>query len=62
VALAERLTKLPAHRRIDEAFALVFNRPPVERERAASQRFLAANPLREFTLALLAANDFLYLR
>ena len=62
VALAERLTKLPAHRRIDEAFALVFNRPPVARERAASQRFLAANPLREFTLALLAANDFLYLR
>ena len=62
VALAERLTKLPAHRRIDEAFALVFNRPPVVGERAASQRFLAANPLREFTLALFAANDFLYLR
>jgi hypothetical protein len=61
VALAERLTKLPANRRIDEAFALVFNRPPVARERAASQRFLAANPLREFTLALFAANDFLYL-
>ena len=61
VALADRLTKLPANRRIDEAFALVFNRPPVARERAASQRFLAANPLREFTLALFAANDFLYL-
>jgi hypothetical protein len=62
VALAERLAKLPANQRIDRAFELVFNRPPVAKERAASVRFLAANPLREFTLALFAANDFLYVQ
>jgi hypothetical protein len=62
VALAERLAKLPANQRIDRAFELVFNRPPVPKERAAAVRFLAANPLREFTLALFAANDFLYVQ
>ena len=30
-------------------------------EQGLRDRFLAANPLREFTLALFAANDFLYL-
>lgn len=60
VALAERLEKLPAAQRIEVAFALVFNRPPVAKERLAAQRFLAKNPLREFTLALFAANDFIY--
>lgn len=62
VALAERLEKEPPAKRIDLAFALVFNRPPVPKERAAAQRFLVKSPLREFTLALFAANDFLYVQ
>ncbi len=62
VALAERLSKLPANQRVEKAFELVFNRPPVPKERAASVRFLASNPMREFTLALFAANDFLYVQ
>jgi hypothetical protein len=62
VALAERLQKEPPAKRIGLAFELVFGRPPVQKELAASQRFLAKNPLREFTLALFAANDFLYVQ
>ena len=62
VALAERLGKLSRDKQIEAAFELVFNRAPVIREREASKRFLAANPLREFTLALFAANDFLYVQ
>jgi hypothetical protein len=62
VALAERLENLPTNQQIEKAFELVFNRPPEPKERAASQRFLAKNPLREFTLALFAANDFLYVK
>lgn len=65
VALAQRLQKEAGNnrnRQIDLAFALLFNRAPLPKERAASQRFLAANPLREFTLGLLAANDFLYVQ
>lgn len=62
VALAARLEKEAAGKRIDLAFALVFGRPPVAREREASKRFLATSPLREFTLALFAANDFLYVQ
>ena len=65
LALADRLRReagpSPAAQ-IELAFALVFGRPPVEKERRASLRFLAASPLREFTLALFAANDFLYVQ
>ena len=62
VALAERLEKLPAKERIEQAFERVFGRPPEAKERAAAERFLAESPLREFTLALFAANDFLYIQ
>ena len=62
VALAARLEKEDAGKRIDLAFTLVFGRPPVAREREASKRFLVTSPLREFTLALFAANDFLYVQ
>ncbi len=62
VLLAERLEKEAPSKRIDLAFELVFGRPPVAKEREASRRFLVASPLREFTLALFAANDFLYVQ
>ena len=62
VALAERLQKEPLSKRCDLAFELVFGRPPVAKEREAAQRFLASSPLREFALALFAANDFLYVQ
>ena len=62
VRLAERLEKEAPGKRIDLAFELVFGRPPVAKEREASRRFLVASPLREFTLALFAANDFLYIQ
>ncbi len=60
VELAARLEKEEPAKRIELAFELVFGRPPVAKEREASRRFLATSPLREFTLALFAANDFLY--
>lgn len=65
IALAERLRREAGSvpdRQIELAFALVFGRPPSPKERAASQRFLRENPLREFTLGLFAANDFLYVQ
>ena len=62
VLLAERLEKEAPGKRVDLAFELVFGRPPVAKEREASRRFLVASPLREFTLALFAANDFLYVQ
>ena len=62
ILLAERLEKEAPSKRIDLAFELVFGRPPVAKEREASRRFLVASPLREFTLALFAANDFLYVQ
>ncbi len=62
VALAERLEKVTPSQRIELAFELVFGRPPIAKEREASRRFLATSPLREFTLALFAANDFLYVQ
>ncbi|MBY0507894.1 MAG: DUF1549 and DUF1553 domain-containing protein [Bryobacteraceae bacterium] len=62
VALAERLEKLAPAQRILQAFEAVFGRPPVAKERAAAEKFLASSPLREFALALFAANDFLYVQ
>ncbi len=65
VALADRLEREAgpkASRQVDLAFQLVFGRPPNEKERAASLRFLKTNPKREFALALFAANDFLYVQ
>ena len=65
LALAERLRREAGashERQIELAFLLVFGRPPIAKERAASLRFLAANPLREFTLGLFASNDFLYVQ
>ena len=65
VALAERLRREAgpsSEKQMDLAFMLVLGRPPLEKERAASRRFLAANPLREFALGLFASNDFLYVQ
>jgi len=65
VALADRLAREAGpspSRQIDLAFHLVFGRKPNLKERQASLRFLKSNPAREFTLALFAANDFLYVQ
>ena len=65
VALADRLKREAGPstgRQIDLAFDLVFGRKPNTKEREASLRFLKKNPTREFTLALFAANDFLYVQ
>jgi hypothetical protein len=49
-------------KQIDHAFRLALGRAPNKKEREASLRFLASSPLREFTLALFASNDFLYVK
>lgn len=65
VALADRLVAevgKSKSRQIDRAFQLALGRLPGRKEKAASLRFLADSPLREFTLALFASNDFLYVK
>jgi hypothetical protein len=62
-ALAERLTREAGGdrgRQIDLAFRLTAGRPPTTAERDLSERFLASQPLREFALAVLNLNAFLY--
>lgn len=65
IALADRLRReagSSSSKQISRAFSLVYGRAPNPKERAASVRFLANNPLREFALALYASNDFLYVK
>jgi hypothetical protein len=65
LALVERLKReagASGMKQVDRAFDLVFGRKPNAKEREASHRFLNSNPAREFTLALFAANDFLYVQ
>lgn len=64
-AMAKRLAKEAGPSRskqIDHAFRLALSRPPNQKEREASLRFLSSSPLREFALALFASNDFLYVK
>lgn len=65
IALADRLRREAGNSpalQVEKAFTLTYGRSPSEAERKASLRFLAQNPLREFTLALYASNDFLYVK
>ncbi len=62
VALAGRLekeAKTPAAR-IDLAYRLTAGRLPTPKERAIAQQYLAAGSTREFALAVLNLNSFLY--
>jgi hypothetical protein len=62
VALAGRLekeAKTPAAR-IDLAYRLAAGRLPTPKERAIAQQYLAAGSTREFALAVLNLNSFLY--
>ena len=62
-AFAERLEReAPGSRakQIELAFRLAAGRAPSARERQLAQTFLAANPPREFALAMLNLNSFLY--
>ena len=64
-AFAERLVREVGNSptgQIDRAFRLAYGRPPSETERLASVKFLSTSPLREFALAILASNDFLYVK
>jgi hypothetical protein len=57
-ALAERLgDKAP----VANAYALVFQRAPSAKERAAAEKLIAAHGLESFCRALLNANELLYL-
>ncbi|MCW5977063.1 MAG: DUF1553 domain-containing protein [Bryobacteraceae bacterium] len=62
-ALAERLHKEAgddAAAQVDLAYRLAASRPPNAREKELALEFLAAQPLREFALAVLNLNAFLY--
>jgi hypothetical protein len=62
-ALAERLVKEAGPNRtkqIDLAYRLSAGRMPTAKERQIAERFLQTQPLREFALAILNLNDFLY--
>ena len=47
-------------RRIELAFELATGRPPNQREKELSLRFLKTEPLEEFALAMFNLNRFLY--
>lgn len=62
-ALAERLQReagADAARQVELAFRLVAGRPPSETEAARALAFVGNQPLREFALAMLNLNAFLY--
>ncbi|MGH7137703.1 MAG: DUF1549 and DUF1553 domain-containing protein, partial [Pirellulales bacterium] len=62
-AFAERLSReVPAdpRRQVALAYLLVAGRPPSDRELALAVDFLSRQPLREFALAMLNLNAFLY--
>lgn len=62
-ALADRLQReagADAARQIELAFRLVAGRPPSETEAARARVFVCNQPLREFALAMLNLNAFLY--
>jgi hypothetical protein len=62
-ALAERLEReagASAVKQIDLAYRLTAGRAPTLKERQIALAFLRTNPLREFALAMLNLNDFLY--
>jgi hypothetical protein len=63
VALAERLEReagASAVKQIELAYRLTAGRAPTLKERQLALAFLKANPLREFALAMINLNDFLY--
>lgn len=60
---ASRLTQEAGgdvHRLIERAYWLALGRPPTPRERALAAEFLKEQPMKEFTLALLNLNAFIY--
>jgi hypothetical protein len=62
-AFADRLRReagASAARQVDLAYRLAAGRAPTVRERQLALAFLRTNPLREFALAMLNLNDFLY--
>jgi hypothetical protein len=62
-AFAERIEKEAGKspkRQIDMAYQMALGRLPDPAERNAALKFLRTSPLREFALALLLTNDFLY--
>jgi hypothetical protein len=46
--------------RVRRAYALAFARPPADEEVAFAERFVGKHGLAQFCLALLNANEFLY--
>jgi hypothetical protein len=64
-ALAERLQREAGpdpSKQIERGFRLVVGRSPTSEEREFAQRFLRAQPLKEFALALFNLNGFLYVK
>ena len=62
-AFAERLQKEAGSstaKRIDLAYRIATGRPPSLKEAQLARAFLAKEPLREFALAMLNLNKFLY--
>jgi hypothetical protein len=59
-ARLEREAGTSAVKRVDLAYRLTAGRAPTPKERQLALAFLRANPLREFALAMLNLNDFLY--
>ena len=63
VAFAERLEReagSSAVKQVELAYRLTAGRAPTLKERQIALAFLRSNPLREFALAMLNLNDFLY--
>lgn len=68
--LADRLAKLPAEERVEQAYALLFGRPPVQGEVSDALRWIQEFERVEkpehawalFCQSLFAANEFIYLR
>jgi hypothetical protein len=62
IALAARLDRQAptAAKQVDLAYQLIAGRAPTPKERQIALAFLRNNPLREFALAMLNLNDFLY--
>jgi len=68
--LADRLAKLPAEERVEQAYALLFGRPPLQEEVSDALRWIQEFGRIEkpehawalFCQSLFAANEFIYLR